>query len=71
MRMFANAALARCSTERIKAMEYAYSTHKTYSAAHIALYDYFASGEVFECEFAGIVRRTTPHGFRYDIMLRG
>ena len=52
-------------------MEYAYSTHKTYSAAHIALYDYFASGEVFECEFAGIVRRTTPHGFRYDIMLRG
>ncbi len=52
-------------------MEYVYSTHKSYSAAHVALYDYFASGEVFESEFAGIRRRSTTKGFRFDIMLRG
>lgn len=52
-------------------MEFVYSTHKTFSAAHIALYDYLASGEVLDCEFAGIVRRTTSKGFRFDIMLHG
>jgi hypothetical protein len=50
-------------------MEYAYSTHKTWSAAREALDDYLASGEVFECEFAGIRRRTTDRGFRFDVML--
>ena len=52
-------------------MEYVYSTHKSWSAAHIALCDYFAAGEVSESELAGIRRRTTKKGFRYDIMLRG
>ena len=52
-------------------MEYAYSTHKTWSAARAALDDYLASGEVFESEFAGIRRRTTSIGFRFDVMLWG
>lgn len=49
--------------------EFAYSTHKSWSAARLALEDYFASGEVSECEFNGIRRRTTANGFRYDVML--
>jgi hypothetical protein len=52
-------------------MEFSYSTHKTWQAARAVLDDYFASGEVSECEFAGIRRRTTSNGFRYDVMLRG
>lgn len=52
-------------------IEFVYSTHKTWGAAHIALENYFASGDVTECEFAGIRRRATSKGFRYDIMLRG
>ena len=51
--------------------EFPYSTHKSFSEAHIALYDYFAAGEVCESEFAGIRRRTTSNGFRYDIMFHG
>jgi hypothetical protein len=51
--------------------EFAYSSHKTWSAARSALDDYFASGEVSECEFAGIRRRTTANGFRFDVMLWG
>jgi hypothetical protein len=52
-------------------MEYVYATFKSWSAAHEALYDYIANGEVSECEFAGFRRRTTANGFRYDLMLRG
>ena len=29
----------------------------------------FATGEVCESEFAGIRRRTTANGFRYDVMI--
>ena len=50
-------------------MEFAYSTHKTWSDARAALDDYFASGEVYESEFAGIRRRTTANGFRFDVMI--
>jgi hypothetical protein len=52
-------------------IEHVYSTHKSWQAARAAIDDYFASGEVSECEFAGIRRRTTTNGFRYDVMLRG
>ena len=52
-------------------MEFRYSTHKSWQAAREALDCYFASGEVSECEFAGIRRRTTSSGFRFDVMLKG
>jgi hypothetical protein len=51
-------------------MEFVYSTHKTWSDARAALDNYLASGEVFECEFSGIRRRTTNNGFRFDVMLK-
>jgi hypothetical protein len=50
--------------------EFAYSSgHKTWAAAREAQDDCFATGEVCESEFAGIRRRTTANGFRYDVMI--
>jgi hypothetical protein len=69
--MILQAGLPLGSNREDHEMEFAYSTHKTFGAAHAAVYDYFASGEVSECEFVGIRRRTTSKGFRYDVMLRG
>ena len=48
---------------------YIYSTHKTMAAAIAAMEHYFAAGDMSDCEFAGIKRRPTSRGVRYDVML--
>jgi len=54
--------------------QFAYSTHKTYEEAALALEDYFASGEVCEGEHPNIEARDiyTPHKRRvYSVMVDG